>query len=47
MVNSLGHIKTKKVDYVIAVLTNGDVSEQSGIDLIEKLSRQTYQELIK
>ena len=47
MVNSLGHIKTQKADYVIAVLTNGDVSEQSGIDLIEKLSRQTYQELIK
>ncbi|SCB91229.1 serine hydrolase [Weissella bombi] len=47
MVNSLGHIKTQKADYVIAVLTNGDVSEQSGIDLIEKLSRQTYRELIK
>lgn len=47
MVNSLGHIKTQKADYVIAMLTNGDVSEQSGIDLIEKLSRQTYRELIK
>lgn len=47
MVNSLGHIKTQKVDYVIAVLTNGDTSEQSGINLIEKLSGQTYRELIK
>ncbi len=47
MVNSLGHIKTKKVDYVIAILTNGDTTEQNGIDLIEQLSRQSYQELAK
>ena len=47
VVNSIGHVKNKQADYVIAVLTNGDETEEDGIKLIEKLSKQAYRELSK
>ena len=47
IVNSIGHIKNKQTNYVIAVLTNGSDTEEDGINLIEKLSKQTYRELAK
>ena len=47
VVNSIGYVKNKQADYVIAVLTNGDETEEDGIKLIEKLSKQAYRELSK
>jgi len=37
-VNSIGHVHGQGVDYTIAVLTNEDRTEQSGINTIEALS---------
>lgn len=38
-VNSIGRIKGDGRDYLVAVLTRGDASEQYGIDTIEEVSR--------
>lgn len=45
IVNSIGHVKTSDNNYTIAVLTNGNSTEQDGIDLIEKLATLTAQHL--
>ena len=37
-VNSIGHVHGNGVDYTIAVLTNGDKTEQDGINTIQALS---------
>lgn len=42
IINSIGHVKSSSSDYVIAVLTSGNTSEQSGIDLVQKLATTTY-----
>jgi beta-lactamase class A len=41
-VNSIGHIWDNNADYTIAVLTNGQTTEQYGIDTIESLSAATW-----
>ncbi|MDB5160003.1 MAG: hypothetical protein JWO99_266 [Candidatus Saccharibacteria bacterium] len=41
-VNSIGHIWYGNADYTIAVLTNGQPTEQYGIDTIESLSTATW-----
>ena len=42
IINSIGHVKSNNSDYVIAVLTSGNTSEQAGIALVEKLAKTTY-----
>ena len=42
IINSVGHVKSHDSDYVIAVLTSGNTSEQAGIDLVQKLATTTY-----
>ncbi|MHC8519564.1 serine hydrolase [Weissella confusa] len=42
IINSIGHVKSNNSDYVIAVLTSGNTSEQAGITLVEKLAKTTY-----
>ncbi|WP_243677568.1 serine hydrolase [Weissella confusa] len=42
IINSIGHVKSNNSDYVIAVLTSGNTSEQAGIALVEKLEKTTY-----
>ncbi|WP_373892637.1 serine hydrolase [Weissella confusa] len=42
IINSIGHVKSDSSDYVIAVLTSGNSSEQSGINLVQKLATTTY-----
>ena len=42
IINSIGHVKSNNSDYVIAVLTSGNTSEQVGIALVEKLAKTTY-----
>jgi hypothetical protein len=44
-VTSLGHVHGENQDYTIAVLTNGQTSEASGINVIESLSTITWQTL--
>lgn len=41
-VDSIGHVQDTGVDYTIAVLTDGQSTEQYGIDTIESLSRVTW-----
>lgn len=42
IINSIGHVKSNNSDYVIAVLTSGNTSEQAGIALVEKLAKTAY-----
>ncbi len=42
IINSIRHVKSNNSDYVIAVLTSGNTSEQAGIALVEKLAKTTY-----
>jgi beta-lactamase class A len=44
-VDSIGWIKGNGRDYVLAVLTNGNASEQAGIDTISHLSDTVYSKL--
>ncbi|MDB5167246.1 MAG: hypothetical protein JWN26_391 [Candidatus Saccharibacteria bacterium] len=44
-VNSIGHVHGDGVDYTISVLTEGNPSEQYGIDTIENLSGVTWSDL--
>lgn len=41
IVNSIGHVVDGQADYTIAVLTNGNATEDDGIALIEKLAKLT------
>lgn len=45
IINSIGHIKTSNSNYTIAILTNENVTESDGIDLVEKLSSTTAKAL--
>ena len=45
IVNSIGHITTSDSNYTIAVLTYGNLSEQDGINLIQKLAKLTFQKI--
>jgi hypothetical protein len=47
IINSVGHVKSNDSDYVIAVLTSGNESEQAGINLVQKLASTTYEYLNK
>lgn len=42
IINSTGHITSKQSDYVIAILSNQNVSEDAGIDLVQQLAKATY-----
>lgn len=42
IVNSIGYVQGKGVDYSIAVYTDADATEQTGITLIESLSTATW-----
>ena len=44
-VDSIGWVKGNGRDYVLAVLTNGNVSEQAGIDTISHISAVVYSQL--
>jgi hypothetical protein len=44
-VDSIGWVKGSGRDYVLAVLTNGNVSEQAGIDTIGHISAVVYSQL--
>lgn len=44
-INSIANVKGNGVDYDIAVLTDGNPSDQAGIDTIEQLSRTTVADL--
>jgi len=44
-VNSIGHVQGNGTDYTIAVLTDGDATEQTGINLIQALSTATWKYL--
>lgn len=45
VVNTIGHVKTKNSNYTIAVLTNGNATQDQGIDLIESLAAVTAKQL--
>jgi hypothetical protein len=45
IINSIGHIHGDGADYTIAVLTDGNSSEQYGIDTIQSLSATTWNDL--
>lgn len=45
VVNTIGHVKTKTSNYTMAVLTNGNDTQDQGIDLIESLSAVTAKQL--
>jgi beta-lactamase class A len=45
VVNSIGHVYGEGADYTIAVLTDGQTTEQSGIDVIEDLSTATWNDV--
>ncbi|WP_312399371.1 serine hydrolase [Leuconostoc lactis] len=45
VVNTIGHVKTKNSNYTIAVLTNGNATQDQGIDLIESLAAVTVKQL--
>lgn len=47
IVNSIGHVLDDNVDYTIAVLSNGDSTQDDGIDYVNALSRATYKTLSK
>ena len=44
-INSVGWINGDGRDYLMAVLTTGNATEQDGIDLIDKLSSAVWQSL--
>lgn len=44
-VNSIGHVHGDGTDYTIAVLTDGNATEQDGIDTIQALSAATWNTL--
>ena len=45
VVNTIGHVKTENSNYTIAVLTNGNATQDQGIDLIESLAAVTVKQL--
>lgn len=45
VVNTMGHVKTENSNYTIAVLTNGNATQDQGIDLIESLAAVTVKQL--
>lgn len=45
-VNSVGHVTDTGVDYTIAVLTDGQTTEDYGIQTIEQLSKATWDTLL-
>jgi len=45
VVNTIGHVKTENSNYTIAVLTNGNATQDQGIDLIESLAAVTAKQL--
>ncbi|MDR3189732.1 MAG: class A beta-lactamase-related serine hydrolase [Lactobacillaceae bacterium] len=42
IINSMGHIKNDQADYTIAVFTNQNETEDTGIDTIEQLAQTTF-----
>lgn len=47
VINSLGHIKNNKVDYTLAILTNGNKTQGSGINLVNRIGATTFNTLNK
>lgn len=45
IINTTGHVSSKHSDYVIAILSNQNVSEDAGIDLVQQLAKATYKTL--